>query len=160
MLADALRHGHQDALRSLLAPSFIGLISHDPREVRLDADFAHVLRHEYAGRRHSPEPLGAEPFLARLMEYRRLFGSSEPPKVKTALMALAPERREDRNGCWRGTCQLRMWGKAACSSGGPAEVILYLGFRILQPTEEVLAKGKWLLECALNQSQVAQRPPT
>jgi hypothetical protein len=106
------------------------------------------------------------------MEYRQLFSNRKPPKVKLALMALAPEKREVRNGFWRGTCQLRMWGETASSAqprttplgketektGGPAEVILYLEFRILQPTEEALAKGKWLIACAISQSQVAQAP--
>jgi hypothetical protein len=156
-LADALRHADQDGLRKLLAPGFIGRIGQDPHEVRLDADYAHVLRRQYADQPHFPKPLGLEQFLARLMEYRRLFSNTKPPKVKLALMALAPERREVRNGSWRGTCQLRMWGEATNASG-PAEVVLYLAFRILQPTEEALAKGKWLLECALNQSQVARAP--
>jgi hypothetical protein len=157
LLGDALADGDEDALRNLLAPGFIGLIAPNPREVRLDVEYAHVLRQEYAGSPHPPQPLGPAQFLGRLMEYRRLFSNSKPPKVKLALMALAPERREDRNGRWRGTCQLRIWGEAA-NTGGPAEVILYLGFRIPQPTEEALAKGQWLLECTLNQSQVAQAP--
>src|SRR5262249_33511755 len=76
-------------------------------------------------------------------------------------------------GFWRGTCQLRMWGETTAQSpipdarfdpnhkpgaGGPGEVILYLEFRIIRPSEEALAKGKWLLPRALTQSQVAQAP--
>jgi hypothetical protein len=126
-LAEALSRGDQDAFRNLLAPDFIAVIPDDPREVRLDADFAHVLRREFVGRISNPSgtPDGLEirptkagrpcasEFIARLMEYRRLFSSGKPPKVKLALMSLRPEKREDRNGLWQGTCQLRMWGETA-----------------------------------------------
>jgi hypothetical protein len=155
-LADALGRGDQDGLRNLLAVDFTGLISNDSREVRLDAAFAHVHRQQDAAQPPRSEPIDRAQFLARLMEYRRLFDGSKPPKVKLALMALAPEKRENRNGFWRGTCQLRMWGETG--QGGPGEVILHLEFRTAQPTEEALANGNWLLSCAITQSQVAHAP--
>src|SRR5206468_2597245 len=48
------------------------------------------------------------------------------------------------------------WGEKV--KGGPGEVLLYLGFRTVRPTEEALANGQWLLACAITQSQVAQAP--
>lgn len=155
-LADALSRGNQDALRNLLAPDFIGSVPGELREVRLDTDFAHVLRQQYTGQPLASEPSEVARFLARLMAYRALFSSNKPPKVKLALMGLAPEKRGDTNGFWRGTCQLRMWGETV--SSGPGEVVLYLAFRTAQPTEEALAQGKWLHACSLTQSQVAQAP--
>jgi hypothetical protein len=159
-LADALSRGDEDALRNLLAPAFTGLISDEPREVRLDADFAQVLRQEDAGRPSPPEPSDPGQFTARLMEYRQLFSDTKPPKIKLALMALTPETRDDLNGPWHGTCQLRMWGETASQrfAGGPGEVVLDLAYRTVRPTEEALAKGQWLLSCAIRQSQVAHAP--
>jgi hypothetical protein len=184
-LADALGRGDPDALGNLLAPGFSARISNDPREVRLDAGFAQVLRQEsVVPLNTSPltthhSPLTRAQFLGRLMEYRQFFGS-KPPKVKLALMALAPEKREDTNGFWQGTCQLRMWGQTSpltthhspltthhspltthhspLTTDGPAEVILYLAYRTVRPTEEALAKGQWLLSCDITQSQVARAP--
>jgi hypothetical protein len=182
-LANALSRGDGEALRKLLAPGFLGRVWDNPREVRLDADWAHVFRQEFAGRPHSAESPDSARFLTRLLEYRALFSNRKPPKVKLALMALAPDKREDSNGVWRGTCQLRMYGETASQPlapspyplprgggegrvrgegteqpGGPAEVILYLGFRIPRPAEETLIKGNWLLACTINQAQVAQAP--
>src|SRR5207248_6903660 len=63
-----------------------------------------------------------------------------------------------------GTCQLRLFGETASTdsegerTGGPGEVTLYLGFRIVRPTEEALAKGRWLVSCTITQSQVARAP--
>src|SRR5205823_4232001 len=131
------------------------------------------IRPTSGGRQSSPE------FIARLMEYRHLFSSSKPPKVKPALMALRPEKREDLDGSWQGTCQLRMWGEIAAErgaqsaerralrasrsalaseAGGPGEVVLHLGFRTARPTEETLARGKWLQSCVINQAQSAHAP--
>ena len=139
-LANALSRGDRDALRDLLASGFLGLIPDKPHEVRLEAFWAHALRQEFAGRSASPGLPDPDRFLARLMEYRKLFSNRKPPKAKLALMALAPEKREDSTGVWHGTCQLRMWGETASKppsslkgtkeTGGPAEVILYLAFRI------------------------------
>jgi hypothetical protein len=157
-LANALSRADRNALRNLLAPGFLGMIADKPHEVRLDADWVHVFRQEFASRPHAPESPDSDRFLARLMEYRGLFSNEKPPTVKLALMALAPEDRAEGNGVWRGMCQLRMWGEQTGKIGGPAEVILYLAFRIPRPTEETLTKGHWLLACTLNQAQVAQAP--
>ncbi|HLJ93684.1 MAG TPA: VCBS repeat-containing protein [Gemmataceae bacterium] len=153
--ADALSRGDQEGLRNLLATGFGGPVSSSSREVRLAAEFAQVLRQEYAGEAVSVGPTDPAQFLARLMEYRRRFGS-KPPKVKLALMALHPAEREQHHGCWCGTCQLRMWGET--EQGGPGEVVLYLAFQTIQPAEDALARGHWLLSCVITQSQVAQAP--
>lgn len=164
-LAGALSRADGDALRDLLAPGFTATLPDDPREVRLHADFAQVFRQEYTGQPRPPQPLDPAQFSARLLEYRQLFRSDNPPKVKLTLMALHPEKRDQRDGSWEGTCQLRMWGETAPSkageigaSGGPGEVTLYLNFRTVRPTEEAFGKGQWLLSCAITQSQVARAP--
>ena len=59
-------------------------------------------------------PLDRDQFVERLLEYRRLFHTK--PRVKVSLIKLAPLVREDEEGAWEGTCQLRMWGEKAPGS--------------------------------------------
>src|SRR5207249_4314165 len=95
-LADALGRGDQDTLRNLMAAGFTGFAPRDPREVRFDDAFAHVVRREPKGQSSPPESFDAANFSARLMEYRQLFDHTKPPTVKLALMALQPEKRDER----------------------------------------------------------------
>jgi hypothetical protein len=149
-LADALRRQDAAALASLLSDDFVGQAPQSPREVRLDADFAQVVRHESAGGA-SLRLSGAE-FVSRLLGYRRLF--SQPPQVKLALMALSPTERGNLKSLWQGTCQLRMWGET--SPGQPGEVVLYLEYRLPLPSEETLTRPGWLNSCTILQSQEAR----
>ena len=121
-----------------------------PREVRLDSDLAVVLRQQDAG--PSPLRLSAEEFVAYLLKYRRLF--PQPPQVKLALMSLSPDQRDKLDGPWSGTCQLRMWGETSPSQ--PAEIVLYLQYRLPRPTQERLSQKGWLHECRILQSQQAK----
>jgi hypothetical protein len=146
-LADALARGDSAALTDLLAADFTGQAPNQPRQVRLDADFAQVLRQEDTGA--EPLLLDRSQFAARMLAYRRLF--AKPPHVKLALMALAPTVRGDFDSLWQGACQLRMWGQT--DAGKPSEVVLYLKYRVPRPSEETFQHNGWLRSCTILQSQ-------
>ncbi len=55
-------------------------------------------REEVAGRPR--QSLGREPFVGRLLEYRRRFVA--PPDIDMALMTLSPESPADADGPWKG----------------------------------------------------------
>jgi hypothetical protein len=150
-LADGLRKADASALTAILADDFTGEVAKQPRQVRLDADFAQVVRCEDNGER---QQLDRSQFVARLLSFRRLF--AKPPKVKLALMTLSPTARGDLDSPWQGACQLRMWGEAA--SGQPAEVVLYLQYRLPRPAEERFKQSGWLRSCTILQSQEARAP--
>jgi hypothetical protein len=149
-LADALRKEDTAALTALLSADFTGQVPRQPREVRLNADFAQVVRQEDTGEK--PLLLDRSQFVSRLLTYRRLF--AKPPQVKLALMALAPTVRGDLSSVWQGTSQLRMWGEVA--AGKPGEVVLYLQYRLPCPTEETLKQNGWLRSCTILQSHEAR----
>jgi hypothetical protein len=151
-LADALRQGDAAALTALLSDDFAGLALQQPREVRLESDWVQLIRQEDTGQ--SPLRLGAEEFVAHLLTYRRLF--PQPPQVKLALMALGPDQRDNLDGPWSGTCQLRMWGETGPRQ--PAEIVLYLHYRLPRPSQETLSRKGWLHECRILQSQQARAP--
>lgn len=148
-LADALRRGDAAALSALLSADFTGQVAKHPRQVRLDADFAQVIRDEDAG---EPLRLDRSQFVARLLGFRRPFG--RPPQIKLALMGLSPSVRGDLDSTWQGSCQLRMWGETAARQ--PSEVVLSFQYRLPRPTEETLKQNGWLRSCTLLQSQDAR----
>jgi hypothetical protein len=90
--------------------------------------------------------------VARLFADRKKF--SRPPQVKLALMALAPIDLHDLDGLWEGTCQLRMWGEV--TPGVPAEVLLYLKYRLVRPAEDTLKSDGWLRSCSVTERQVSE----
>jgi hypothetical protein len=149
--ATALRGADANALMALLASDFTGAILQEPRTVHVKNDLAQLTRLEGTG---AGQRVDREQFIAYLLDLRRRF--AQPPHVKLALMALSPSQRDQMSAAWSGTCQLRMWGEA--SPGQPAEVVLYLEYRLPQPTRERLEKKGWLHECRVTQSQVAQAP--
>jgi hypothetical protein len=149
-LAEALRQADERTLAGLLAPGFSGQVLEQPREIRLDTDFAQVVRQEDAG--HPPAHFDAAQFIARLLDFRRRF--TQLPKVKLSLMALAPTVPENLDSIWHGSCLLRMWGEMG--AGRPGEVTLRLEYETLRPQEDALQQGGWLLACAISQSLVAQ----
>jgi hypothetical protein len=151
-LADALRRADAAALTALLSADFTGWAPRQPREVRLETDFAHVVRQEDADR--PPLRLDGGRFVAHLLDYRRLF--AQPPQVKLALMTLTPGVHGDLNSLWEGTCLLRLWGKVG--PGQPGEVVLYLRYQLPRPTRETLDHGGWLRSATILQSQQAQAP--
>jgi hypothetical protein len=146
-LAEALKRNDAQAMLDMLAGDFEGGLLVDPKEVSLDNEFVHVVRHAYAGKR---ERVDRKQFVAMLLEHRKLF-TQKINGVKFAVMKLRPTRTDDLDHPWEGTAQLRMWGEKKL--GKPAEVVIYLQYRSVPPTKKLVAKGKWLTSCDVTQSQ-------
>ncbi|MFL5242275.1 MAG: FG-GAP repeat domain-containing protein [Gemmataceae bacterium] len=153
-LANALKNTDQTALAGLLASNFTGEMPQSPSEVSIHNGYVEVTRQTDAGK--PPAKLDSEQFVAKLLEYRRYFGHSVKGS-KIALMKLWPTQRDNLDAPWEGTAQMRLWGER--EPGKPAEIVVYLTYRTMRPTQEVMAAGKWLLSCSINQSQIgfAQR---
>jgi hypothetical protein len=149
-LAEALKRADAIELAAHFAPSFTGQVLQKPRESRLRSEIVEVIRHTDGG--NAPLDLDREQFVARLLEYRRVF--SRPPSVKLSLMGLLPAQREDLKGPWCGTCQLRMWGEHADKK--PAEVVLYLKYQVKEPSPAAFDAGNWLTACSITQAQVGK----
>ncbi len=151
-LADALRRADAQALSAVLADDFAGTDLAEPRRVRADVGFAEVERLQDSGR--PPAPLSRAGFVARLLEFRKVF-ATVPPQVKFALMTLGPKRRGDLGGPWEGTAQLRMHGEYA--KGAPAEVVLTVRYELARPpTPESLAGPGWLKAAGVTQALTAR----
>src|SRR5262249_6313885 len=105
--AAALRKGDGAALAGLCAGDFHGHAPRQPREAGRRSDWLTVVRQSAGG--EPPTELTRQQFIERLLEYRRQFHAE--PKVKLALMKLSPADRDELDGPWQGTCQLRMWGE-------------------------------------------------
>jgi hypothetical protein len=148
-LAAALKQGDDKALQGMLAPDFTGQWLRQPEEVAVHTDILDVVRQADAGQ--PPLELNAPEFIARLLDYQRLFRHAVRGG-KIALMKLRPTREDDLDAPWEGTGQLRLWGER--EPGQPAEVIVYLRYRTVRPTREALTGGRWLLACAITQCQV------
>jgi hypothetical protein len=149
-LTAALRRGDAATLLALCADDFRGSVLREPREVARRTDWLNVVREMDSGQ--PPLERNRAEFVEYLLDYRRLFAAE--PKVKLALMSLSPLRREEPEGPWQGTAQLRLWGEK--TPGKPAEVIAYLRYQVPRPTAEGLKAGGWLSACAIEQSQVGQ----
>jgi hypothetical protein len=149
-LADALKRSDADAIAGFLAADFTAHILASPRESKLKSDIVSVVRQTVS--QSPPHQLTRQEFVAKLVEYRRVF--VQPPSVKIALMGLLPVKRDDPNGSWRGTAQLRLWGEHA--PGKPAEVVLYLLFESQRPAAEFFERGGWLTACSIIQAQVGK----
>jgi hypothetical protein len=140
-----------------------------------------VVRREDAGRPR--QKLTRDQFIAQLLEYRRQFAA--PPSMDFGLIKLAPESRDQIDGPWKGTGQLRIFGQMlfhgvpdaevlrattqlGLGTGGlgsllppapPGEIMLSLEYRLAgQPTEENLKRGGWLRGCSITQTTVGRAP--
>jgi hypothetical protein len=152
-LGNALSHADKKAAEKLLADNFQGeLLGQPAEEIRLANDYCDVLRQQEG--KAPREKVNREQFVTRLLQLREIF--AQPPKVGIALMKLAPVQKDDLQGPWLGSCQLRMYGETG--PGKPAEVILYLEYTVPEPTEENLTKPGWMRQGALVQVQVAKAP--
>ncbi len=152
-IADALRRADAAALTALLADDFTGSDLNDPRRVRTAAEYAEVERLQDSGK--PPVPLDRAGFVARLLEFRKVF-AADPPQVKLALMTLGPKRRGELNGPWQGTAQLRMHGEHA--KGAPAEVVLTIRYELPRPTQETCSRPGWLRSAGVVQALTAKAP--
>jgi HEAT repeat protein len=150
--AAALKAGDAPALSRLLADDFAAADLREPQQVRAVTAFAEVERLQDAGR--PPAPLTREGFVARLMQFRKLFGRT--PQVKLALMTLGPRPRRDLDGTWEGTAQLRLHGEHTV--GAPAEVVVLLRYEVPRPTEAALARPGWLRSAAVLQVLTGKAP--
>ncbi|MDR3632192.1 MAG: VCBS repeat-containing protein [Isosphaeraceae bacterium] len=138
-IAGALRRAEEPVLRAMLAADFEGRVPESSRVRPAGGGTIRVVRHQ-EGERPS-KAMDGEAFLAKLLEYRKPFGSNRP-QVKLSLMGLAPEFRERMEGPWVGTALLRMWGETA--PGQPAEVALHVRYRLLRPDGDTYDAGGWL----------------
>jgi HEAT repeat protein len=152
-LALALRNADTAALSRFLADDFRGADMGQPKRVRAAVDYAEIERLQDAG--HLPQPLNRDAFIARLLQFRKVFGD-RPPKVKFALMTLGPQRRGKLDGGWQGTAQLRLHGEHA--RGAPAEVVAVLRYQIARPTQQALSRPGWLRSARVLQVQIAKAP--
>jgi hypothetical protein len=147
-LAGALKQSDAQALAGMMAADFLGAAPYKPVETSIHNEFLDVARLTDAG--NPPEKLSAEQFCRRLIEFRKFFKHSVKAG-KISLMKLRPTKEEDLDAPWEGTGQLRITGEI--EPGKPAEAVVYLKYRTVRPTKEAVAKGKWLLACAITQSQ-------
>ncbi len=152
-LASGLKNADAHALSRLLADGFSGTDQREPNRVRSVADSHQVERLEDAG--HPPIPLTRDEFIARLIKFRGLFEAA-PPQVKLSLMTLSPKVRQQVDGPWVCTAQLRMHGER--TAGAPTEVVLMLRLDLLRPTEKLLSQPGWLLSAGIVQVQTAKAP--
>jgi hypothetical protein len=150
VLTRALSNNNRSALEACLAANLTASEPDRPTEVKLQTDVLDVHRASDAGK--PPRALSRERLLEQLLEWRRIFSAT--PKAKLSLMTLSPVKRTEPDGPWQGTGQLRLWGKWAPEM--PAEVVVYLHYRIPKPTEERLAEGHWLEACDITQVQVGK----
>jgi hypothetical protein len=152
-LGNALSRADKKALENILPDNFQGEVLGKPlEEIRVANEYCEVIRQQEG--RAPREKMKREQFIGRLLQLREIF--HQPPKVGIALMKLSPAQKEDMQGLWRGSCQLRMYGETG--PGKPAEVILYLDYTVPEPSEENLTKSGWLRQAAIVQIQVAKAP--
>jgi hypothetical protein len=148
-MATALQESDEKKLARMLAATFSGGVPQQPNEVSIHNEYVDVVRQTDTG--SPPTKLDSREFVATLMEYRRYIGHSIKG-AKIALMKLRPSQRNNLEAPWEGTGQLRLWGESEL--GKPAEIVVYLGYRVVRPTLEAMENGKWLLSCTITQSQV------
>jgi hypothetical protein len=151
-LARAIAQADPKALSTFLANDFTGTDLANPKRIRSTSDLVKVERAQDAG--HS-RALNGEAFIARLLDYRKLF-PGPAPKVSLALMTLGPRERGNLDGLWEGKAQLRLHGEQA--KGAPCEVIVQIRYQVPRPTEENLARPGWLRAAGVVQALTARAP--
>ena len=152
-LAQAIREANEKKIKALLADSFHGSALADPRAIQSNSDSVQVERLEDSGK--EPAKLNRDGFVARLMQFRKVF-PDKPPQVKFALMTLSPKRRKQFDGPWEANTQMRLHGES--SEGAPAEVVAYIRFELARPNQETLTKPGWLLGASITQVLTARSP--
>jgi HEAT repeat protein len=150
-LTEAIRTADKSALSRFLADDFTGTDLAKPQRVRTVAGHAEVERLQDAG--HPPVSLKRDAFIARLLEFRKVFGT-KAPQVKFALRNLGPKVHGKLDGDWEGTAQLRLYGEHA--KDAPAEAIIELRYQLPRPTEKVLSQPGWLPSASVKQVQTAR----
>jgi hypothetical protein len=152
-LGAALASADGAALARILAADFSGTFPSQQRRVRTAVAYAAVDRLEDVG--HPPERVDSRAVCARLLELRKVF-TARAPHVKVKTITLSPRRRGRLTGTWQGTAKIRMYGEYA--PGAPAEVLLFLRYVVVQPTEHNLARPGWLQSMEVYQVNQAKSP--
>jgi HEAT repeat protein len=152
-LATVLKDANVKKLTELLAGDFTGTDIGQPQRLRSTTAFADVERLDDCGQ--PSVNLDRGPFVARLLQLRKLF-ADRPPQVKFALMTLSPKRRGQLDGLWEGTALLRMHGEHA--RGAPCEVLVTLRYTLRRPTKEMLSRPGWLRSAAIQQVLTSRAP--
>lgn len=148
-LAAAVAAGDEKALAKLLADGFAGS---EPTEPGLTlTGFAAVERRAAGDKVVS---LTGSQFVARLIGWRKLFGSGVSVKLVGA--TLQPTDPADLDGAWAGNAQLRLVGESA--SGGPAEVTAVIGIEAVGVSEKRLGEPGWLRAAHVRRQAVARSP--
>jgi hypothetical protein len=149
-LTGALVKGDAAALAAVLGDSFQGGLLNDPVKIEAHTEILDVVREAASDK--PAQPADRALFVQKLLELRSIFKKSV--KAKLSLMRLRPQNRDDLDGLWEGAGQLRLWGEIA--DGQPAEITVYLTYRVVRPTKENVAKSGWLAAATITQSQVAR----
>jgi hypothetical protein len=146
----ALAKGDGKALQEMLIEGFSAELPGNSKPVKLDTDLVHFQRSRIDD---GPSVAAdANQFVASLLALRALY--HQEPKAKLSIMQLAPvEGRQGREGLWKGTCLLRMWGEA--DPGQPTEVVQQWEITVPRPSDKLASSGRWLQSCKILQTQVS-----
>jgi hypothetical protein len=146
----ALISGDEKALKEMLLEGFTGDLPPESKAVKVDTELVHY--HRVRLDDDTPVAADADQFVASLLALRKLY--HQEPKAKVSIMQLSPvEGRKGRDGLWKGTCLVRMWGEA--DPGQPTEVIQQWEFIVPRPDEKAAKEGQWLKSCKILQTQVS-----
>lgn len=148
--AKDLAKGNAKALQDMLIDGFEAELPGASKSVKLDTELLHYTRTRLDD--GPPIAADAEQFVASLLALRQLY--HQEPKAKLSIMQLSPvEGRKGRDGLWKGTILLRMWGEA--DPGQPTEVIQQWEFTAPRPDEKLAKDGRWLKSCKILQTQIS-----
>src|SRR5262249_37030618 len=148
-LADARRDADGRALAEMLAEDFTADLPREPREVRFRNEAVDVVRREGG----SPTRVGRAEFVARLLEYRRLF-TGKPPGVQLVVKTLLPRDRRYPDGPAEGMANFRLFGESR--PGQPCEVVASLRYEVVRPAKEALSGPGWLRGAGVAQDLVGR----
>ena len=144
-LASRILESDTVGLKQVFSPSFRGE-SLEPESSRNLMDLIHV-RRSLTDPSRVVQPKTAEGFAHYLTELRKGFQSNPTnPKIGFALRGLAPTKKNQYNGSWKGSCLLRFAGRS--TDGGPKETRLELAFRLsrIPEVEKIDEATGWIAE--------------
>jgi hypothetical protein len=148
-LSLAVKNQDTKAIQAMLAPEFQFTFAKMPTV--LERSGALVVRRED----HSDprQPTTAETFVQQVLQWRQVFGSAVP-NVKVVMATLRPADDNALSADWLGTAILRLHGDTA--TGGPAEIVANLTFRIVEPTDPHFTNPGWLKSIQLDRVSITQ----
>jgi len=149
--AAALAKPDEARLSAALAPGFTASEPSRTRRVERTAGCA-VARLDADG---PSKPLSREEFLRKLFGWRQAFGGAVPT-VKLVQATLRPKDAAKPADSWEGDAILRLHG--ATPKGEPVEVVIDLGFVVVEPTDRNLSGDGWLTAVAVNRVYTGTAP--